>query len=47
MVLLQVDKKCIKSAYRKRRLSRILLVHEVGVAKYYLSMQNKKHEARF
>ena len=43
MVLLQVDKKCIS----KRRLFRMLLVHEVGVAKYYMSMQNKKHEARF
>ena len=39
----KLHKKCIS----KRRLSRILLVHEVGVAKYYLSMQNKKHEARF
>ena len=43
MVLLQVDKKCIS----QRRLSRILLVHEVGVSKYYMSIQNKKHEARF
>ena len=40
MVLLQVNKKCVK-------LFRIILVHEAGVAEYYLSIQNKKHEARF